>query len=161
MIPEFISRDGVEEMSGELEERTCWENQKAMLFCFHKLGFRNVIASDIDDLRTRDIPVDFKGYDYITLKLVCSDLTQLQWQMKTRPDGGLIDFTLQEKCNTKNLNREALPNEYQIDIAGKTPEQVLSEAMEIILHSNSLIEYDYKRPDKHLFYSWVFSNKLR
>ena len=36
MIPEFISRDGVEPMTGELEELTCWENQVAMLFCFNK-----------------------------------------------------------------------------------------------------------------------------
>ena len=27
MIPEFISRDGTEPMTGELEELTCWENQ--------------------------------------------------------------------------------------------------------------------------------------
>ena len=161
MIPEFISRDGVEEMSGELEERTCWENQKAMLLCFHKLGFRNIIASDIDDLRTADIPVDFKGYEYITIKLVCSNLTQIQCQMKNRPNGGLVDFELQEKCNAKAINRIALPNEYTIDITGKSPEQVLSAALEIIAKNNTLFEYDYEKPDKHLFYSWVFSNGLR
>ena len=85
MVPEFISRDGQEEMTGELEEKTCWENQKAMLLCFHKLGFRNIIAADIDDLRTRDIPIDFKGYRYITLKLVCTDLAQLQHQDEEPP----------------------------------------------------------------------------
>lgn len=82
MIPEFISRDGVEPMTGELEELTCWENQVAMLFCFNKLGYKNIIASDIDDLRTADIPIVFKGYDFITLKLICKDLNQLQKQMK-------------------------------------------------------------------------------
>ena len=61
MVPEFYTRDGVEEMSGELKERTCWENQLAMLFCFNRLGYKNVIASDIDDLRTGDIPIVFKG----------------------------------------------------------------------------------------------------
>ena len=35
MVPEFISRDGSEPMTGELEEFTCWENQVAMLMCFH------------------------------------------------------------------------------------------------------------------------------
>ena len=45
MIPEFISRDGVEQMTGELEELTCWENLVAMLKCFHKLGYKNIIAS--------------------------------------------------------------------------------------------------------------------
>ena len=161
MIPEFISRDGIEEMTGELEEKTCWENQKAMLFCFQKLGYRNIIASDIDDLRTRDIPVDFKGYQYITLKLVCGDLSQLRYQMKNRSNSGLIDFELQEKCNAKALNRAALPNEHLIDVTGKTPEEVLEEAMDIVLYNGSLTEYDYEKPDKQLFYSWVFSNGLR
>ena len=59
MVPEFVSRDGIEEMTGTLEELTCWENTKAMAFCFHNLGYRNVIVSDIDDLRTADIPIDF------------------------------------------------------------------------------------------------------
>ena len=50
MVPDFISRDGSEPMTGELEELTCWENQVAMLMCFHRLGYKNIIASDIDDL---------------------------------------------------------------------------------------------------------------
>ncbi len=41
MVPEFISRDGEEPMTGELEELTCWENQVALLRCFHKLGYKN------------------------------------------------------------------------------------------------------------------------
>ena len=66
MVPEFISRDGSEEMTGELEELTCWENTKAMALCFHKLGYKNIIVSDLDDLRTADIPIDFKGYRYVS-----------------------------------------------------------------------------------------------
>lgn len=54
MIPEFISRDGSELMTGEIEERTCRENQVAMFMCFHRLGYKNIIASDIDDLRTAE-----------------------------------------------------------------------------------------------------------
>jgi hypothetical protein len=161
MIPEFISRDGKEKMTGELEEITCWENMKSMLFCFHKLGYKNIIASDIDDLRTRDIPQDFKGYEYITIKLVSSDLLQIQEQMKHRPNNGLIDYRLQKKCNDKNINRPCLPNEYVIDIAGITAKDVLNQAINIIDANSSLLNYEYKKPDKKYFYSWVFSNGLR
>lgn len=80
MVPEFISRDGSEPMTGELEDLTCWENQVVMLMCFHRLGYKNIIASDIDDLRTADIPVVFRGTAFITIKLVCSDLHQIQEQ---------------------------------------------------------------------------------
>ena len=64
MVPEFISRDGSEAMTGTLEELTCWENTKSMAFCFNNLGYQNIIISDIDDLRTADIPIDFKGYRF-------------------------------------------------------------------------------------------------
>lgn len=161
MVPEFISRDGTEEMSGTLEELTCWENTKAMALCFHRLGYRNIIVSDIDDLRTADIPIDFKGYRYLTLKLVCTDTEQIRMQMQNRPNNGLIDYELQEKCNAKNLLRSALVNEHTIDVAGLSEDQVLERAMKILSEEEPLIEYEYVRPPKELFYSWVFANGLR
>ena len=161
MVPEFISRDGVESMTGELEELTCWENQVAMLMCFHKLGYKNIIASDIDDLRTADIPIVFKGTEFITIKLVCSDLHQIQEQMKNRPNNGLIDYELQEKMNEKNMRREPLINEVEIDVAGKSIEEVLEQAINIVETTTSLIDYEYTKPPKEMFYSWVFANGLR
>jgi broad-specificity NMP kinase len=161
MVPEFISRDGTEPMTGELEELTCWKNQVAMLMCFHKLGYKNIIASDIDDLRTADIPVVFKGTEFITIKLICSDLTQIQKQMKNRPNNGLIDFELQEKMNEKNIRRNPLINEVEIDVADKSIKEVLEQAINIIETTPSLVEYEYTKPPKEMFYSWVFANGLR
>ena len=125
------------------------------------LPYRNIIASDIDDLRTADIPVVFKGSDYITLKLVSTDAAQIREQMKHRPNNGLIDYELQQKMNEKNLQREPLVNEVVIDVAGKTIEEVLNEAIEIIDTKESLLDYEYVKPPKELFYSWVFANGLR
>ena len=136
MIPEFISRDGTEPMTGELEELTCWENQVAMLMYFRKLGYKNIIASDIDDLRTADIPIVFKGTDYITIKLISSDLKQIHEQMKNRPNNGLIDYELQEKMNDKNIKRSPLVNEVEIDVAGKSIEEVLEQAMNMNTQSH-------------------------
>lgn len=161
MIPEFISRDGIEEMTGELEELTCWQNMVTILFCFNKLGYKNIVASDIDDLRTSDIPIIFKGYNFITIKLYCSDLEQIQNQMKYRPNKGLIDYELQEKMNVKNMERSPLINEFEIDIKGLSPKEVLQRAVEIIDNEKCLINYDYIKPEKERFYSWVFSNGLR
>lgn len=161
MIPEFISRDGREEMTGALEELTCWENTKAMAFCFHNLGYRNIVISDIDDLRTADIPIDFKGYRFLTVKLVCSDLDQIRAQMKNRPNNGLIDYELQEQCNGKNLKRQPLVNEHTIDIAGLTEADVLEAALGIIRSTEPLTDYEYVKPDREWFYSWVPSNGLR
>ena len=161
MVPEFLSRDGIEPMTGELEELTCWENQVAMLMCFHRLGYKNIIASDIDDLRTGDIPVVFKGTDFITIKLVSSDLAQIKEQMKNRPNNGLIDYELQEKMNEKNIRRAPLVNEVEIDVAGKTIKEVLEQAINIIENTPPCLDYEYTKPPKELFYSWVFANGLR
>lgn len=161
MIPEFETRDGVEEVTGELEERTLWEGVVALMMSFHTLGYKNVVVSDLDDLRTRDLPIRFKGYRFITIKLVCSDFAQLEAQMRDRPDHGLIDFELQRKMNERNLNRDPLVNEVEIDIAGKSEAEVLQQAIEIIDNTESLLEYTYKKPPKELFYSWVFSHGLR
>lgn len=161
MIPEFYSRDGVEDMTGGLEELTCWENQVAMLFCFHKLGYRNIIASDIDDLRTGDIPIVFKGYNYITIKLVCDDLEQLHTQMKNRPNNGLIDYTLQQRLNEKMLRRPLLINEIELNVAGLSANEVLLKVINIIDNSETVLDYDYQKPAKEMFYSWVFANGLR
>ena len=161
MIPEFISRDGIEPMTGELEELTCWENQVAMLMCFHRLGYKNIIASDIDDLRTADIPVVFKGTDFITIKLVCSNLYQIQEQMRNRPNNGLIDFELQKKMNEKNRNRNPLINEVEIDVAGKSIGELLEQAINIIETTPPCLDYEYTKPPKEMFYSWVFANGLR
>jgi energy-coupling factor transporter ATP-binding protein EcfA2 len=160
MIPEFYSRDGSEEMTGELEELTCWENQVAMMFCFNKLGFKNIIASDIDDLRTGDIPIIFKGYEYITIKLICNDSNQLHIQMKNRPNG-LIDYELQQKLNVKVMKRPPLINEVELDVTGLSINDVLLKAINIIDISKSKQEYDYEKPSKKMFYSWVPSNGLR
>ncbi len=161
MIPEFISRDGSEPMTGELEELTCWENQVAMLMCFHKLGYKNIITSDIDDLRTADIPIVFKGTDFITIKLVCSDLHQIQEQMRNRPNNGFIDFDLQKKMNEKNIKRNPLINEIEIDVAGKSIGEVLEHSINIIETTPSCFDYEYEKPPKEIFYSWVFANGLR
>ena len=161
MIPEFISRDGSEPMTGELEELTCWENQVAMLMCFHRLGYKNIIASDLDDLRTADIPIVFKGTDFITIKLVCSDLQQIQEQMQNRPNHGLIDYELQKKMNEKNIQRGPLINEIEIDIAGKSIREVLEQAIKIIETTPSQLDYEYIKPPKEMFYSWVLANGLR
>lgn len=71
MVPEFGVPDDVDPCV--YEEMICQECCVAQLKKFNALGIKNVISGDFDDLRTADIPIVFKGYNYITLKLICSD----------------------------------------------------------------------------------------
>lgn len=161
MIPEFLTLDGETEMTGEFEEETCWSNTVALLKNFHELGYRNIIGLDFDDLRTRDIPEVFRGYNYITLKLICSNYEQNLNQMVNREAGGLIDIELLEKMYVKITTRKLLINEFEIDVNGKTPKEVMLEAVELIDNATTLVDYEYIKPHKEAFYSWIFSNGLR
>ncbi|MEK3900095.1 MULTISPECIES: hypothetical protein [unclassified Paenibacillus] len=161
MIPEFLTLDGNYEITGELEEETLWSNTVVLLKNFNKLGYGNIIGLDFDDLRTRDIPEVFKGFNYITLKLICSDYQQNLKQMINRESGGLVDTELLEKMYLTIPSRRLLINEYEIDVKEKTPKQVMQEAIELIDSATISLEYEYIKPEKEEFYSWVFSNGLR
>ena len=158
MVPEFGIPENVD--GGAFEEQVCWECCVAQIMKFHEMGIKNIIGSDFDDLRTADIPDVFKGYNYITIKLICKDLSQLHSQMENRKNG-LIDYELQRKCSDKVNKRPLLINEVEIDVTNKTPQPVLDEAIRIIDNTKILTEYIYQKPQKDLFYSWVFSNELR
>lgn len=73
----------------------------------------------------------------------------------------MLDLELLENSTRKIMNRQLLPNEVLIDVAGKTKEEVLNEAIETIDSYKSLLDYDYELPEKELFYSWVQSDGLR
>lgn len=161
MIPEFLTLDGKTEITGEFEEETCWSNTVALLKNFNNLGYKNVIGLDFDDLRTRDIPEVFKGYNFITLKLICSNYRQNLNQMLHREAGGLIDTDLLEKMSLKIPTRKLLVNEFEIDVKEKTSEDVMHEAVELIDNAIALLNYEYVKPRKEEFYSWVHSNGLR
>ncbi|NUU64441.1 hypothetical protein [Paenibacillus agri] len=161
MIPEFLTLDGETEITGAFEEETCWSNTVALLKNFNTLGYKNIIGLDFDDLRTKDIPEVFKGFNYITLKLVCSDYEQNLNQMVNRETGGLVDVELLENMYLKILTRPLLINEFEIDINDKTPQQVMLEAVELIDHATTLSDYEYIKPQQELFYSWIFSKGLR
>lgn len=56
---------------------------------------------------------------------------------------------------------EPMSGEVEIDVAGRSAEEVLAQAVRIIDTTPSRLEYEYVKPPKELFYSWVFANGLR
>lgn len=161
MVPEFNIPQNVDE--GIFEEKICWENTLQQIKFFHNKGFKNIIALDFDDLRTREIPKIFKGTNFITLKLISSNPSQLKEQMIKRHNEGTGLFDLENiiRSNEVISKRPLLPNEQIIDIYGKSANDVLQEAILIIGKHKSIKNYEYKLPNKNLFLSWVKSNNLR
>ena len=161
MVPEFMIPDGVDDF-GISEEQLCWENVLLQLKFFHEKGLRNIVAGDFDDVRTRELPLLFKGYDFITLKLVSGDPEQIRQQMirRNENEGGSFLPDYVARANSVIMKRKLLPNEVMIDIAGKTKEEVLAEAIGVIDSFRPLKEYDYEPDDEHHYLSWVQSRRL-
>lgn len=162
MVPEFIIPENVTD-EGVYEEEMCWDNILVQLKYFYNKGCRNIVALDFDDVRTRELPFIFKGYDFITLKLISSDSEQIKRQMihRSNNEGGLYYLENVERSNQMIMSRILLPNEVMIDIAGKSKENVLSEAIKIIDDFRPLKDYDYNLEDEHNFLSWVQSRNLK
>lgn len=102
MIPEFGVPEGVDE--GKYEEETMFESSILILKYFYSKGFKNIIALDFNDLRTRELPKLFKGTNFITLKLISSDYEQNKDQMISRGENGLVDLELLEVSTKKIMN---------------------------------------------------------
>ena len=156
MIPDFITKDGLNNVSGKEEDETLYSLMVANIKEFVKLGYHNIIALDFNEVRFRDIPEDFIGYDYLILHLVCKNKAQNIEQMKNRGEG-LIDVNMLESdyIRAKKHPRPKLPNEIEIDITNKTAEQVYQIALEKIDNTISLINYQYEKPDVRCFGTWV------
>ena len=161
MVPEFVVPNDVED-GGIYEEQLCWENVLLQLKFFHDKGYKNIVALDFDDIRSREFPLLFKGYNFIILRLVSSDSEQIKRQMIHRHnnEGGLYALGNVERSNYVISNRPLLPNEVKIDVANKSKEQVFKEVVEIIDNYKPLLDYDYTLDDEKKYLSWVQSRNL-
>lgn len=161
MVPDFAIPPGTED-EGAFEETLCWENVLLQADFFRKKGLSPVIVLDMDDYRAREIPLRFKGERFFILRLYASDEAQLLRQMEHRKshEGGLDDPRLARVSNARIATRPLLPNEIPLDVAGKSPERVLAEAMRVLTRYEPLPDYEYEPGDPGLYYSWVKSRGL-
>ena len=161
MIPDFVTKDGKTEITGREEDETLYRLMVANVKEFAKLDYKNIIALDFNEIRFRDIPVDFKGYDYLILHLVCNNKEQNLEQMKNRGKG-LIDLEMIEKeyLRHEKYPRPLLPNEIVIDVTGKSADEVFDIAINKIDNTKSLLNYEYEMPDQKCFGTWVKADQI-
>lgn len=161
MVPEFIIPKDVKDV-GIYEEQLCWENTLSQIKFFYNKGLRNIITLDFDDIRTRELPNIFQGYDFIIIKLISNNPNQIKQQMEHRKnnEGGLFRPEYVERANSVIKNRRLLPNEVQIDIANKNKDEVLEEVIKIIDNFKPVKDYIYELDDEKNYLSWVQSRNL-
>ena len=161
MVPEFIIPKDVKDI-GIYEEQLCWENTLSQIEFFYNKGLRNIVTLDFDDIRTRELPKIFQGYDFIIVKLISDDPNQIKQQMEHRNnnEGGLFRPEYVERANSVIKNRKLLPNEVQVDIANKSKDEVLAEVIKIIDNFKPIKNYSYELDDEKNYLSWVQSRNL-
>ena len=161
MVPEFIIPKNVKDV-GIYEEQLCWENTLAQIKFFYDKGFKNIVALDFDDIRARELPKIFHGYNFIIIRLISSDPEQIKIQMEHRKnnEGGLFRPEYIERSNSVIKSRKLLPNEIIVDIASKNKDKVLTEVIEQIDNFNPDKNYSYELDDEKNYLSWVQSRKL-
>lgn len=161
MVPEFTIPKDVKDV-GIYEEDLCFQNTLMQMKWFYNKGYRNIVALDFDDLRVRTFPELFKGYNFIILRLISSDFTQIKKQMEERhkTGEGLYVPNSKGKSNEIIKNRPLLPNEVIIDVFGKSKQEVLKEAIHLIDTTKILLDYNYIPPDISHFRSWIQSYEL-
>lgn len=162
MIPDFVTKDGKTEITGKEEDETLYRLMVANIKEFASLGYKNIIALDFNEVRFRDIPQDFIGYDYIILHLVCSNIEQNVEQMKNRGKG-LIDFNMlnDDYKRAQKYPRPLLPNEIRIDVTNKNADEVFEIAKVELTKTKSLLSYNYVKPDKKCFGTWVQADQTK
>lgn len=163
MMPDFKTKDGINEITGKEEDETLYALMVANIKEFCRLGYQNIISLDFNPVRFRDIPNDFKGYDFVILHLTCQDKQQNLTQMANREKGGLIDFDMieQDYKRAKLFPKPLLPNSVKIDVTGKTPDQVFEMAINLINNTKSQLDYYYEMPDKRCYDTWVQADRRR
>lgn len=160
-VPEFTIPESVADV-GIYEEQVCWGSVLRQAEYFQGLGMHDIVILDFDDLRARELPLIFKGHSFIIIRMVSGDGEQIRAQVIHRRDneGGLFAPNGSVVINEKIMSRPLLPNEVMLDVADKTPEQVLDEAEELIRAFEPKLDYDYELDDINNYVSWVHSREL-
>ena len=154
-IPEFRSLTPSVQITQRQEEQLAFENLMLVAKNYNRHGFKNIIITDLDDVRMLDIPVVFEGFNYIILTLYSDEDEVIKRRILSRNNGNsYLDWETSIKTNSLIRGRNTLPNEYRIlnsknDV--ETTFRVLMEHLEYHVPSRS----NNTELCKNDFYSYI------
>lgn len=114
-IPEFRSLTPSVQISQRQEEQLAFENLMLVAKNYNRHGFKNIIITDLDDIRMLDIPVELEGFNYIILTLYSDEDEVIKQRILSRNNGNsYLDWKTSIRTNALIRSRSTLPNEYRI-----------------------------------------------
>jgi len=143
-IPEFRSLTPSVQITQRQEEQLAFENLMLVVKNYNRHGFKNIIITDLDDVRMLDIPVVFEGFNYIIFTLYSDEDEVIKQRILGRNNGNsYLDWETSIKTNSLIRGRNILPNEYRIlnsknDVETTFQELLIHLKCHVPLRSNSI-----------------------
>jgi adenylate kinase family enzyme len=114
------------------EEVLSFENLTLVVKNYARHGYRDIIATDLNDLRFREIPRRFARFHYMILTLVVTDDEVLKRRvMDETRSSGYRDCEAALRHSRLIQARRLLPNEYRVDNTHQGVEETVSEVLRI------------------------------
>ena len=154
-IPEFRSLTPSIEITQRQEEQLTFENLILIAKNYNRHGFKNLIITDLDDVRMLDIPVVFEGFNYVILTLYSDKDEVIKQRILSRNNGNsYLDWETSINTNALIRRRSTLPNEYRVLNSTDDVEATFQELLRLLeCHAPSpSVNSELSRSD---FYSYI------
>jgi dephospho-CoA kinase len=123
VIREFhLDRDWLDE--SPQEEQMSFENLVYIIKNYIRNGYKNILVTDLQDFRVRQIPELFAEYNYLIATMVIKNDTELALRIRNRNDGWR-DVPRAVDWNNQIQERPLLLGEHQIDNTHTEPKQTM------------------------------------
>lgn len=115
------------------EEKMSFKNLIFMLNNYIKNNYKNVIVTDLEDFRVREIPKHFSKNKYVIISLVIADDDELKRRVLDESrDSGFRNVKAALSWNRKLLGRKTVKNELKMDNTHRKPQTTVKCIMKII-----------------------------
>jgi hypothetical protein len=128
------------------EERLCFENLLLVVRNYLRRGYRNIILTDLQDFRLRQIPRAFRQQSLAIVTLTVSDEDVLKARVldETR-SSGYRDVKEALRLNDLIRSRALLPGEARVNITSVSVEEVVG-TIETFLRDEEGVKRSRRRP---------------
>jgi len=131
-IPEFRRLNPHTEISYEEESALSFENLLLVVGNYLNHGYKNIIISDLTDRRILGFANAFSGLNTVIVTLYCDDET-IKNRVLNRDNGNEYrNWEEAFRINREIRDRPPLPNEYRIDTAERSPEEIRDEIIRLL-----------------------------
>jgi dephospho-CoA kinase len=128
-IREFhLDRDWLDESARE--EQMSFENLVYIIKNYIRYGYENIIVTDLQDFRVRQIPELFAEYNYLIATMIIKSDKELALRIENRNDGWR-DVPRALAWNEQVQTRPLLLGEHRIDNTHNEPERTVEIILQI------------------------------